>query len=464
MELKMRHTSVFLTLATLLSVLLFAGALRAEETAAATDPMSPEYYAIWNDDVQRQIDERIEKYRKADANVWIPGVKPGSEVTIEMIRHKFLFGAHIFSFDQLGSDELNAKYKETYGTLFNAATVPFYWKAFEREPGQPRFAAGPEDTAEFWNSCPEPKKHPYWRRPATDPIVDYLESRHIVMNGHPLVWSNIAHQVPAWLPKDKNEIERLINQRITEIAQHYGSRIDRYDVVNESASAFRREGHAEDHMPENYTLKAFQSADRAFPKSVLFNINDYYVNETYAQQIKWLVNEGCRIDVVGIQMHLFNPADTLKIAQGAKIQTPEEQEQRLGAASKGGRPLHLSEITITAPGDDETGRAIQAIVARNLYRYWFSWPTMMGITWWNTVDDCAVEGEPQTSGLFTRQMEPKPSFYALDQLINHEWKTSITVTAEESTFDYTFRGFKGTYEVRWTTEEGEPMVMTMEVE
>ncbi|MBQ6620394.1 MAG: endo-1,4-beta-xylanase [Thermoguttaceae bacterium] len=450
----------------ILSLLILASALfpAAAKAQDAADPMSPGYYAFWNDEVQRQIDERIEKYRKADAHVWITGVKPGSEVQIEMIRHKFLFGAHIFSFDQLGSDELNAKYKETYGTLFNAATIPFYWKAFEREQDHPRFAAGPEDTAEFWKNCPEPKKHPNWRRPATDPIVDYLQSRGVVINGHPLVWSNIRHQVPEWLSKDKDEIQRLIDKRITEIAEHYGGRIDRYDVVNESASVFGKEGNAEDHMPENYTLKAFKKADSVFPKSVLFNINDYAVDDRYARQIQWLVGQGCRIDVVGIQMHLFNPADTMKIAEGEAIQTPEVQDKRLGAASRGGRPLHLSEITITAPGDDQRGRAIQAIVARNLYRYWFSWPTMMGITWWNTVDDCAVEGEPRTSGLFTRQMEPKPSFYALDQLINHEWKTSITAVAEESTFDYTFRGFKGTYEVRWTTEEGEPMTMTMRVE
>ncbi|MBR2584610.1 MAG: hypothetical protein IKE64_04165, partial [Thermoguttaceae bacterium] len=91
-------------LAGVLSLLLPAAALTSAALHAedASEVMSPEYYALWNDDVQKQIDERIEKYRKADAHVWITGVKPGSEVKIEMIRHKFLFGAHIFSFDQLG--------------------------------------------------------------------------------------------------------------------------------------------------------------------------------------------------------------------------------------------------------------------------------------------------------------------------------------------------------------------------
>lgn len=29
--------------------------------------MSREYWAVWNPDVQKKIDENIEKYRKADA-------------------------------------------------------------------------------------------------------------------------------------------------------------------------------------------------------------------------------------------------------------------------------------------------------------------------------------------------------------------------------------------------------------
>ena len=77
----------------------------------------------------------------------------------------------------------------------------------------------------------------------------------------------------------------------------------------------------------------------------------------------------------------------------------------------------------------------------------------MGITWWNVVDDCGVPGEPSVSGLFTRNMEPKPSFYALDKLINREWKTQMTVrTGENGTVK--FRGFKGRYRVSWKDKSG----------
>lgn len=44
----------------------------------------------------------------------------------------------------------------------------------------------------------------------------------------------------------------------------------------------------------------------------------------------------------------------------------------------------------------------------------------MGVTWWNTVDGGGVKGEPLVSGLFTRDMQKKPAYHALDQLINRE--------------------------------------------
>lgn len=468
-------TGIFLTCGAILFGWTNVPGVDAEGAATVTDEsakvmgqsdvMSPAYRAFWNENVQREIDERIEKYRKADATVTLDKVKPGTKVEITLVNHAFLFGAHIFNFDQLGSDAVNKRYRNVYGpeapALFNSATVAFYWKKFEPEPGHLRFAAEERDTAAYWNACAEPKKEFHWRRPASDPVVAFCESRGIQMNGHTIIWGNRQWQHPEWLPTDPaqvDEMERLFTKRITELAEHYGNRLNRWDVVNESAEDFKlmpEKASRYGLMPMDYAYKAFQVADRVFPKSVELNINDYSVNEQYAAEIKDLVQRGCRIDNVGIQMHLFNPAETLGIAEGKPIQTPEIQRTRLTAADATGKPLHLSEITITAPNDDARGRAIQAEVARNLYRYWFSWPSMMGITWWNIVDDCGAPGEPTTSGLFTRQMEPKPSYDVLNDLINHQWRTRLSVLADAEHFETTFRGFKGKYRITWTDQQGE---------
>ena len=126
----------------------------------------------------------------------------------------------------------------------------------------------------------------------------------------------------------------------------------------------------------------------------------------------------------------------------------------LRIVEKTGLPLHLSEITITAPNDDAEGREVQANIARNLYRLWFSWPSMAAITWWNIVDGCGAPGEPTTSGLFTRKMEPKASYFALQRLIHHDWKTNIVQKADKEKMSIPFRGFKGEYRVSWTDNTG----------
>lgn len=486
-------------------VLVCVGLLGATGWGAeANGVMSAAYGKLWNPEVQARIDRDIEQNRKADALWTTPGVGAGMDVKIEQLSHAFIFGAHIFNFDQLGKDEYNARYKELFGTLFNSATIAFYWKKFELEEGKPRFEAEARDTAAYWNACRDPKNEPHWRRPATDPVVAFCESKGIRLHGHTLTWGNRKWQWPEWVsakapdflramepigPKDgvdakrrdalyrktpaeiealapeyAVEINRLMAKRILEIALRYKNRFQSWDVVNESATDFGLgrmipgDGVCKSHygiMPGDYTYRSFKIADSVLPKSAKLNINDYQNGQIYVDQVRDLLARGCKIGVMGSQMHLFNPQTCLDIAAGkpGAPETPEKIWAKMDLLAQAGLPIHLSEITITAPNNDERGQAIQAAIARNLYRLWFSLKPMMGITWWNVVDDCGAPGEPSVSGLFTRDMQPKPAYVALDNLINHEWKTRLTVKAGEGG-RVTFRGFKGRYRASWTDASG----------
>ena len=155
-------------------------------------------------------------------------------------------------------------------------------------------------------------------------------------------------------------------------------------------------------------------------------------------------------------MHLFNPNDCIKISEGAKIQTPQEVRQYLTWLSEPGLPLHMSEITISAPDKSAKGQMIQAIITRNLYRLWFSGEKVMGITWWNTVDGCGKRNEPSISGILTRDMKEKPAYQALDELINKEWKTSVEVQPDKDG-NISWRGFKGKYRITWISPKGKEM-------
>ena len=470
--------------------------------------MSPTYWKKWNPEVQAKIDRDIEANRKAEGRFCVEGIPAGAEVKVEQVRSDFIFGAHIFNFDQLGTDERNAKYRALYGHdgLFNSATIAFYWKQFELERDKPRFRAEYRDSAEFWNHCDDPKHQPHWRRPATDPVVDFCESKGIRLHGHTLAWGQCNWQMPEWLigltPLDllakadlvKNELGRikgdalggifgeltaaevadrypeyvselnvLLAKRIMEIATRYGHRIHSWDVVNESAKDFGLGNMVPGArfckswygpMPGDYTYRAFKIAESVFPAGAKLNINDWNLTDDYLEQVRDLRKRGCKIDIMGAQMHLFDPQICLDIADGVSDrQSPESVYETFGLLGKAGLPIHLSEITITAPHNDERGQAIQAVITRNLYRLWFSLKPMMGITWWNVVDDCGAPGEPSVSGLFSRDMEPKPAYFVLDDLINREWKTNTCVKAGKDGA-VEFRGFRGTYRLNWRGEDG----------
>ena len=114
-------------------------AIPKSERDDAQKIMSHAYWALWNNDEQKRIDDDIARYRMAEAVIDDSALAKGTIVEVEQLSHDFFFGAHMFNFNQLGTPARNRRYRELWGTLFNSATVPFYWKTFEMQPGRPRF-------------------------------------------------------------------------------------------------------------------------------------------------------------------------------------------------------------------------------------------------------------------------------------------------------------------------------------
>lgn len=413
--------------------------LLAASPAEAQPVMSEGYRKFWNAGVQQKIEEDIGKNRKADAVLRFEKSLAGKEVRVEQVSHDFLFGGNIFLFGDLKTPEKNKKYEDTFGTLFNAATVSFYWKTLEPEQGKPRFES--VSSYEF-------------RRPPTDPVVDFCESKGIDMNGHAIIYGMRRWGHPEWMPEDREKMEAHFESHIRTLAERYKGRIRRWDVVNESTDQANR-----GMMPDDYTYKSFAWAEKYFPASVKLNINDSDMHwemplyRRYLEIVRNLIDRGIRMDQVGMQMHIFNPEESRKIAGGADILTPEKLYERLDYMSGANRPLHVSEVTVSAPDSTGEGLTIQAEITKNLYRLWFSHPNVMGITWWNVVDGGAAPGEPSISGLYNREMTPKPAYYVLDSLINREWKTNQTARIDQNG-QLKFRGFKGRYRVSWKDDKG----------
>jgi len=407
--------------------------------------MSDAYYEQWNDSVQTAIDGRIDKYRKANAEIILKNIRPGSKVQVEQISHDFLFGSNIFLFDQLDTAEKNRKYKDAFGELFNQATIAFYWKTLEPEKGKARYTAD----------------SPFiYRRPATDPVVEFCESKGIFMKGHAIIYGMRRWGQPDWMPEDRKVMEAEFEKHVKELADRYGSRIQDWDVVNECYDQANR-----GLMPDDYTYKCYKWAMDYFPAGVRFNTNECDMHsgprKRYTEIARNLIDRGIRIDYAGVQMHIFNPEESRMIAEGKDNGdlNPGRLWATMEEMSNIGRPIFISEVTISAPDESEDGLQIQKELTRNFYRLWFSHPSVAGICWWNLVDGGSAPGEPSYSGLFDKDMNRKPAYEILDQLINHDWKTSFIVKAPKDG-KISWRGFKGEYRITYEESRGKKVTIS----
>lgn len=421
------------------SLLWVAGALILAVAVPARGAVPESYRQQWSDPaVIRRIDQGIERNRKQDAVVEVRTADghAATGVTVEVLQksHEFLFGCNAFVLGQLDTPEKNHKYEEAFVRLFNFATVPFYWEGTEPTQGELRYAEGCRDM---------------WRRPPPDRYLPFAAKHGITLKGHPLLWH--AYN-PSWLPQDAETLKKLYQKRFGEIAARYARHIHIWDVVNESLVC-----------PKKYPLLspdrayvgwAFKEAHRHFPAKTTLMINEVTevsheqeAKNKYYPQVKELIEQGADVRGIGFQFHCFSPKARDKFVTDPRFSPTNllDVYERFAAFKL---PLYVTEITI--PTVTEEGQATQAEVIANFYRVWFAAPRMAGITWWNLGDGTAVKGENVAQGgLIDDKFDPKASYRALDQLINHEWKTQLTAKTDAEGV-LRFRGFCGKYTVKVT--------------
>lgn len=406
---------------------------------AAHGAVPDAYRKLWTDPaVVKRIDEGIETNRKRDAAITVKTAagQPLADAKIEVkqVRHEFLFGCNGFVLGQLDTAEKNAKYEAAFVKLFNFVTVPFYWEGTEPAQGELRYQEGCRDM---------------WRRPPPDRYLPFAEKHHLTLKGHPLLWH--AYN-PPWLPKDADQLRLLYQKRFAEISQRYAAKIPIWDVVNESLVCPKAYPL---YTPErSYVAWAFQEAHKVFLPQNTLMINEvtevsHHAIDTnrYLPQVTALQAGGANVKGIGFQFHFFS-GDALKKAYSSPTYSPASMLDVYQAFTRFQLPMYVTEITIPTPAED--GPAVQAEVTTNYYKLWFSAANMAGITWWNLGDGTAVKGENKAlGGLLDDNFEPKPSYHALDKLINHDWKTNATLKTDAQGAAK-FRGFCGHYTVRVT--------------
>ena len=399
------------------------------------------------DKLDKRNKEGIEKYRKGGFKLNF--TKNAKEIHIRQTKHKFLFGCTAFMLGSFEAHEKEDKFKDLFSNLFNQAVVPFYWSDLEPEEGKVRFSKDSENI---------------YRRPAPDIVIDFCREYGIEPKGHCLTWNWF---VPQWLEKYGSEDrKRILERRFKEIAERYGDIIPSFDVVNESASNYRR---GKNTLFENYDEFALELGGKYFKNNIkiLNETNEAiwrdYVTEgkymAFNMQLKEFIRKGLPIDEIGLQYHIFDMPENFE--GNNTYLNAEYMLEILDIFDEYNLPMHISEITIPSyRGKIPQNEEIQAEIAELLYTTWFATRNMKSIVWWNLVDGYAAyaplgseDGENMYGGgLVHFDMTKKPAYEALDRLINHEWKTEIKSAAANG--EYSFRGFYGEYEIEIESDAG----------
>lgn len=375
--------------------------------------------------LHKGIQERIEKHRKGEGRINVRDSKgkplPGVRVTVEQLRHDFLFGCNFFMFGHCGDPVAEEQYRQKFADVFNYGTLGFYWAGYEREKGKPNYTY-------------------------TDQVLEWTRAHGLKCKGHPLVWDHPAGS-PSWLPDDSEEIQKLSATRVKEIVSRFKGRIDMWDVVNEAThlpdkgNKTKMAKWALDYGPVRYVTDHLKIARTANPEATLL-VNDYRTDSPYLRLLEDVRKQpGATFDVVGIQSHMHDgPWDD---TQAWRIC---ETYGRLGL------PLHFTETTLvsgprTGPGENwgETTTALetkQAEGTEKFYKLLFSHPSVQGITWWDFSDRGAWQRA--AAGWLRKDMSAKPVYDRMKALIRSEWWTKAQgITDAEG--HYALRAFFGTH-------------------
>lgn len=387
---------------------------------------------------ESRVEKDIEKNRKGDFCVKLKSPIGISSVKYKLKRLDFDFGCNIFMLGQYQDKKQEETYLKQWKNIFNTAVVPLYWEGTEPKQDFLRYSSDVPDDV--------------YRRPPVDNVVNYCIENDIKLKGHPLFWHEF---IPKWLPEDWNELYPLIEKRFKEISERYSDKIPVFDCVNEPSRIWDLYFETKNNdwkcvfPPEDYLEQVFALGKKYFSN------NELILNEatgaafqefrgiygSYYQLLKRLINEGLKIDRIGLQCHIDDNFAYKNLYDAERLYSILDTYGALG------KPLVLSEIGLSC-ADEEA----QALACERLYKICFSHESMSGVFWWN-LDDNGILTESQREAAgenlpyagLVRNGKEKQAYKVLDKLINHEWTTCGTATCENN--ELKFNGFYGEYEI-----------------
>ncbi|WP_203656489.1 endo-1,4-beta-xylanase [Demequina activiva] len=374
-----------------------------------------------------------------------------ADVSVEQVRHEFGFGNIGFDLISLANGDSEEKASvfggasaasaahlaPLYLELYNATTLPFYWRGFEPRRGEPE----------------------------TDRMMRaarWFVERGVQIKGHPLLWHTLA---PEWLLElDDAEAEAVMRARITREARDFAGVVDLWDAINESVilPVFTAEHNAVTRLAQSKgrieTVRmAFESAREGNPNARLV-LNDFDLSSDYERVIEECLEAGIEIDALGVQTHMH---------QGFRGE--EQIREILDRFGRFGLPLQMTETTLVSghlmppeivdlndyqidswPSTPE-GESRQADEMVRHYRTVVEHPAVESLTYWGLTDEGAWLGAP--AGVVRADGTRKPAYDALQRLIKGEWWLAKTQLRTDRDGEFALSGFAGDYRVSYGGRE-----------
>ena len=311
-----------------------------------------------------------------------------SNVQIDQVSHKFLFGCGAFDAIAMMKTEDEGKravLKERMGkwlALFNYGTVPFYWGRYEPAEGETAYAE-------------------------TMSGAKWLTEHGVKVKGHPLCWHTVC---APWLMKyDNDEILRRQLGRIHREVTAYKGIIDMWDVINEVVimPVFDKYDNAVTRICKEkgrigLVKEVFAAARDSNPDATLL-INDFNTSVSYEILLEGLLEAGVPISAIGIQSHqhqgywgLEKLNDVLERFSRFRLPIHFTENTLISGDLMPAHIIDLNDWQVDSWPTTPEGEERQAREITEMYTTLFNHPLVEAITTWDFIDGSCAKTIPKS--------------------------------------------------------------------
>lgn len=401
----------------------------AEERETARAIEGPELAPVDEAALLAGTEERIRANRTAPLTVRVAAAGTGAplagvRVRVTHRKHLFRFGsvfplAYVPRPDETDVDRLH---REAFAQLFNTGVVQIYASTYEPAPGQ----------------YLDEERHQR---------IGWLRANGFAVRLHPLFWS----QLPPKFLASTDEVQPWMDAFLQHVSTEFLPQCAEADVFNELVHWTRFRHPLADALGGDamvpVVVRTLQEFKRLNPQ-VAAVVNDYDNSPAFFHLLEKVIAAGGPVDVIGQQSHMHSGE-----------WSPTLVWQTIERLSQLRRPVLFSEFNVQS-GEPRTipynrdevgwtttpeGEQRQADYLRMIYPLIYSHPDTEGIVYWSFTDLRAWLAAP--AGLLRKDGSRKPSYEALDQLINHAWRTSGEFVTDAAGEVVVPGAFEGEYEI-----------------